>query len=244
LFVEAEQTNTNYLQDDKEVRMGSSQSKVSKRTRGVSGSNADKADPPIQEKHTSADSNTPLTHHASEFFLARNSSLDRQDCICDSGLSLAHAHTSDIDEIQVLPSRLTATHSRPDQFDPSEDLIQVPIRVDELEGHSNVTRPPRPPRLRHLSELIDPAELDIDSHIRSPSGTILALEQFLVHPDRPRSMRERQEQIREKVRAASQLGAHVRNSEEEKPSEQTKGSKKKLKCFRWCCGCFGKASDD
>ena len=63
-------------------------------------------------------------------------------------------------------------------------------------------------------ELIDPAELPIDSHVRSPSGRLLAPEQFLVHPDRPLSIRERQEEIREKVRTASRLGVEAETVEE------------------------------
>ena len=68
-------------------------------------------------------------------------------------------------------------------------------------------RAPAPPHLRRLSELIDPHDLSIDSHVRSPSGNLLGPAQFMAHPDRPRSIRERQEKIRDRVRAASRAGA-------------------------------------
>lgn len=106
-----------------------------------------------------------------------------------------------------------------------DDAISpAPTQIHELEGHSNVSRPPPPPRLRHLSELIDPADLPVDAYVRTPSGNLLAPEQFLVHPDRPRSLRERQEDIREKVRAASRLGVQVETAQAEAPKE-------KVSCF-------------
>ncbi|KYG41345.1 hypothetical protein M433DRAFT_8022 [Acidomyces richmondensis BFW] len=82
----------------------------------------------------------------------------------------------------------------------------------EIEGHSNVSRPPLPPQLHRLSELVDPAMLPDGSHVRSLSGTIYTPEAFCTHPNRPRSIRERQENIREKVkqaRAASRLALEV-----------------------------------
>lgn len=114
--------------------------------------------------------------------------------------------------------------------------------VHELDGHSNVSRPPPPPRLRHLSELIDPAELPIDGHVRSPSGHLLAPEQFLVHPDRPLSIRERQAAIQERVRAASRLGVEVEEASEvpTMPSPKTtpETSPKKVSSLRDDCNSF------
>ena len=123
-----------------------------------------------------------------------------------------------------------------------EDLSANLFEIDEQEGHSNVTRPPPPPRLRRLSELIDPNELTIDSHVRSPSGNLLAVEQFLVHPDRPRSIRERQEQIRERVRVASRLGPGVESARTEMPSAAPAETKQEECRWKWLrCGCFGRS---
>lgn len=107
-------------------------------------------------------------------------------------------------------------------------------QAHELEGHSDVTRPPPPPRIHSLSELIDPAELPIDSHVRSPSGNLLAPEQYLVHPNRPRSMRERQQEIREKTRNASRLGEQNDKSQttETTHAKDGKGKGKKPKWFK------------
>lgn len=91
--------------------------------------------------------------------------------------------------------------------DPQSFSNNQAVRIDDTEGHSNVSRPPPPPRLRRLSELIDPEDINPNARVRSPSGNLLAAEEFLKHPDRPPSMRERQEIIRERVRAASRLGA-------------------------------------
>ncbi|RMY77770.1 hypothetical protein D0863_01101 [Hortaea werneckii] len=81
--------------------------------------------------------------------------------------------------------------------------LASPPQVHHTEGHSDVSRPPRPSRLRRLSELIDPLTLGAKSHVRSPSGQILGAAEFMAHPGRPLSIRERQEAIREKVRAAT-----------------------------------------
>lgn len=193
--------------------MGSSQSKQSK-TGGKSNSRS-KTTSPNQEKHNSAESKTPLTRRQTDLSIPRSPSP-------------------------------TAHHSNATQNPPTRSGEEqtgrnsgTAINIDEQKGHSDVTRPPPPPRLRRLSELIDPHELTIDSHVRSPSGNLLAVEQFLVHPDRPRSIRERQEQIREKVRAVSRLGQELENAGEEKSQTQNKENKK-TKRNRKCllCGCF------
>ena len=132
-------------------------------------------------------------------------------------------------------------HTSADSTTPLNASNFVPDET-ELEGHSNVTRPPPPPRLLRLSELIDPAKLGVDGHVRSPSGNVLAPEQFLVHPDRPRSIRERQERIREQVRAASRLGVEV-EVEEETKKVGSLCPMRVCRCAdivqkRSCCSCF------
>ncbi|KAI7160201.1 hypothetical protein KC352_g26994, partial [Hortaea werneckii] len=70
--------------------------------------------------------------------------------------------------------------------------------------------------LRRLSELIDPLTLGERSHVRSPSGQILGAAEFMAHPGRPLSIRERQEAIREKVRATTaKLAEEAKKAEEE-----------------------------
>ncbi|OTA33065.1 hypothetical protein BTJ68_06953 [Hortaea werneckii EXF-2000] len=92
----------------------------------------------------------------------------------------------------------------------------TPPQVHHTEGHSDVSRPPQPSRLRRLSELIDPLTLGERSHVRSPSGQILGAAEFMAHPGRPLSIRERQEAIREKVRAATaKLAEETKKAEEE-----------------------------
>jgi hypothetical protein len=106
--------------------------------------------------------------------------------------------------------------------------------IHAIEGHSDVTRPPPPPRIRRLSELIDPADIPIDYSVRSPSGNLLAPEQFLARPNRPLSIRERQAEIQKRVRQASRLGEQaetVQNDAVRRANEDSMG-------WRSCCGCF------
>jgi len=56
--------------------------------------------------------------------------------------------------------------------------------------------------MRTLSALIDPADIPVGGHVRTPSGNLLGLDQYLAQPERPLSIRERQEAIRERVLAA------------------------------------------
>ncbi|KAK5118932.1 hypothetical protein LTR62_000143 [Meristemomyces frigidus] len=154
---------------------------------------------PSQEKHTSGNSTTPLAARAHELDTDRSTVTELDD-----------KHTS--------YGGTTANRSRANTMSFGSTLANdttLSLDVTELEGHADVSRPPPPPRLRHLSELIDPAELPIDAHVRSPSGNLLAPEQFLVHPERPLSIRERQEEIRDKIRSASRLGLRVDGPGEE-----------------------------
>lgn len=77
----------------------------------------------------------------------------------------------------------------------------------------------------------------MSGHVRSPSGNLLAPQEYLMHPNRPRSIRERQENIREKVRKASRLGVEAQTAAEEEPTGKAKkrGSKKKASCSCFCC---------
>ena len=230
---EAEHKKTTGSVQGRQAKMGSGQCKNAKE-----GKRGGKSPSPSQEKHNSADSKAPLTEHAATLNLKRSPSAGRNNSGRGNGASLerSQSHATNDDQIHIAPRSSTIR---------AVSTTSSNIQVHETEGHSNVTRPPPPPRIHHLSELIDPADLAVDSHIRSPSGNLLAPEQFLTHPDRPRSIRERQEEIREKVRAASRLGVEVDKAEEEKPrtgGERGKKKKKKNKegKKRGCllCVCF------
>lgn len=222
--------------------MGSSSSKQANgsKTKATTDGNTGRAESP-KDKHNSADSQAPLAEHAATVAYPRTSSLERNRSIAASEIGLHHAYCNSVeDQIQSAP-RTSSVASPP--TNPASET-QPSIEADDLEGHSNVTHPPPPPRLLHLSELIDPAELPLDCHIRSPSGTLLAPEQFLVHPHRPRSIRERQEEIKEKVRAASSLGFIAEKDEYEMSEKNAKrngaegsGEKKMKHGFRGCW-CF------
>lgn len=218
------------------LNMGCSSSKEASQSSNEPSKNnkRGKSDSPNQDKHNSADSKAPLAEHAADFIFPASPTLDHH-------MSFGELDFNPDFEICVEESHRTSSpHARPVSAPPAT----APIQIDSLEGHSDVTRPPPPPRIVHLSELIDPSELAVDSSIRSPSGNLLAPEQFLVHPDRPRSMRERQEEIREKVRAASRLGVEVDGAREEKvevarDDGRTAGNQK-VKKKRGCCSCFGR----
>jgi hypothetical protein len=104
--------------------------------------------------------------------------------------------------------------------------------IHAIEGHSDVSRPPPPPRIRRLSELIDPAEIPIDFSVRSPSGNLLAPEQFLARPNRPLSIRERQAEIQKRVRQASRLGEQAEAVQDDAVRRDNSNG------WRSCCGCF------
>ena len=214
--------------------MGSSNSKEQKKDSGKDDCKRAKTDSPNSEKHNSADSQAPLAQHAASFVFPPTPTLDRHMSVGDTAGDTECIPSTSCENEKWMS--VTST-----ELDSHHVARARSVQVHELEGHSNVSRPPPPPSLRRLSELIDPAELTIDSHIRSPSGNLLAPEQFLVHPYRPRSIRERQEQIREKVRAASRLGIEAETvTEDEKPSKKKDGSKKKVKRgYLSCFGCLG-----
>lgn len=196
--------------------MGSSSSKPKPNNSEKSAKSSARSESP-KEKHNSADSKAPLAEHAATFASPRASSQDCYRSVASNNTAHLGRTSNSEDEIQPTSrDRASRTSSIASPPRPSLSAVIPSITVDDVEGHANVTRPPPPPQLRHLDELIDPAELPIDCHIRSPSGTMLALEQFLVHPDRPRSIRERQEEIKEKVRAASRLGVEPGKGEDEK----------------------------
>lgn len=140
----------------------------------------------------------------------------------------------------VSPSMKLRHENVADRIGSNDDVDAIrpaPLRIHNTDGHSDVSRPPPPARLRHLSELIDPLDLTEKSHVRSPSGNILGAAEFMMHPGRPRSIRERQENIREKVRSASRLAIEAKLAEEAEEAarkEEKKKEKEKKRIFGWC----------
>lgn len=174
------------------------------------------------KKHNFADSMTPLRPH--------------------SAVTRTHnSTTTTIPQARLLNIPPPAPSNIP--------YISQPAHTVSKRGHTapsypNISRLHPCPRLHfhHLSELIDPIDLDVDSHVRSPSGNLLAPEQFLVHPDRPRSMRERQEEIRERVRGVSRLGVEGEAEEGIGGREKEEGGEReeaRLRRRGRGCGCFG-----
>lgn len=181
-------------------KMGSNQSKPSDKPSKTAATHL------YQEKHASADSTMPLAVSASQMAFPATPPSSRHMSWNEHSSRFSRPCT--ITSIPESPDTHCTTSLSPTtspQLTPRCASNRNSIYVHETDGHSNVSRPPPPPRIRHLSELIDPDELPAHGYVRSPSGNVLARDQYLAHPDRPLSIRERQEEIREKVRTASRL---------------------------------------
>ena len=197
-----------------------------------------------KEKYNSADSQAPLAAQDARLDVRRSSTVEsqRHRSTAESYATVRSSQHryNDIDGGGMRPTATTACITQSFDFKERDE-----VHVDDQEGHSNVTRPPPPARLVQLDELIDPETLPIDTQIRSPSGTLLGFEQFLVHPNRPRSIRERQEYIMEKVRAASRVGHQDEPREEVPllpsivPEDDGLVEKRRSRC--WGLSCFGSA---
>ena len=107
------------------------------------------------------------------------------------------------------------TRSGPDRWPPisdeSEDLTaddslpSTPATHEDAaswtDAESTETGQPAPRKhLRTLSELIDPTQLTGDNAaVRSPSGNVLGRKSFMARKDRPLSLPERQQNIRQRL---------------------------------------------
>ncbi|KAK4553940.1 hypothetical protein LTR86_009116 [Recurvomyces mirabilis] len=208
--------------------MGQSQS-----TRRSATTKTDGKRSPSQEKHTSADSSATLAVKAADLDIDRSTITEKHSSYGGTTATRSRANTMSFGtsqqcHLQKRTVKLIAMMTGSTMV----GSTTLSLGIDDMDGHADVSRPPPPPRIRHLSELIDPAELPIDAHVRSPSGHLLAPEQFLVHPDRPLSMRERQEEIREKLRSASRMGVEAEPAVAQMPSPP------KFKKRKGCCNCF------
>lgn len=120
-----------------------------------------------------------------------------------------------------------------------------PAKHVDLSGISQPTN--ARPNVRRLSELIDPTLLvsDDGKAIRSPSGNMLGRQSFEERLDRPLSMRERQESIRQQLmlqrsqgglRQCSTASDNLSHDPEKQfPDIGSKGGKSR----GGCCPCFG-----
>lgn len=125
----------------------------------------------------------------------------------------------------------------------SSSAIPHEVTVETFAGEESISEPkPARPHIRHLSELIDPALLAEDSKaIRSPSGNYLDRNSFFQREDRPLSLRERQERVRQGIRSQSAgntptpspLGASFSLSDAPKMQEVVNKKRSLL------CACFG-----
>lgn len=110
------------------------------------------------------------------------------------------------------------------------------------DGHSDVTRPARPPPRHTYSELFDLDDLELWERIRSPSGNYLSAEQAANRADRPMGIKERQEAIRRKVAEQSRqpmgneitVVGDVRGKKGREKQERARKAKIKA-CFK--CNC-------
>lgn len=75
-----------------------------------------------------------------------------------------------------------------------------------------VTRPGLPRQLTRLSSLIDPAGLGEGWKVKSPSGNLLGPNAFIDRPDRPLSVRERQERVRAALVSPNEANAEPSDS--------------------------------
>lgn len=77
-------------------------------------------------------------------------------------------------------------------------FLEIP---DAMEGYADVSRPPSTPRqVLRISGIIDLNDIAANGHVESPSGQIMTREEYANHPDRPLTLRERQQKILQRVR--------------------------------------------
>lgn len=131
--------------------------------------------------------------------------------------STSHTYTSKMGCTPSKPEqqahRLSAATNRRNEI-----ILQDSVTDYGDRAGSNTTRPKPAPRKHTLEEIIDPKDIPIGGHVRSPSGNLLDAKQFRDRPDRPRCIRERQEQILQRTRTYSNLaeGAQQQAQQESK----------------------------
>jgi len=120
-----------------------------------------------------------------------------------------------------------------------------------------ITRPALRREITRLSALIDPVDLmraEVDSITRrptinatgdrstlvqSPSGHLLEPHEYLEHPDRPLTIRERQDRIRGRLMSAMSVANMADEQTAEGQSERNR-DEGEAKGWWSCCGCLGR----
>lgn len=109
---------------------------------------------------------------------------------------------------------------------------------DAMEGYADVSRPPSTPRhVLRISGIIDLNDIAVNGHVESPSGQIMTREEYANHPDRPLTLRERQQKILQRVReeqereqqqraALAALNNEGETAEQKNAAKKAKSSKK------------------
>ncbi|CAD0090743.1 unnamed protein product [Aureobasidium vineae] len=107
---------------------------------------------------------------------------------------------------------------------------------------SGITHPiPARPLIRRYSELLDPTQLD-HQQVRSPSGNMLTSSTYNLRDDRPLSVRERQERIRQQMmqKRKEQEMAHGNGRKKDSAKVSVRSaSTGKNKRRKGCLGCLG-----
>lgn len=137
--------------------------------------------------------------------------------------------------------------SSPFQFKRTSDQSRSTSSTTNI---SEVSKPALPRQITHLSNLIDPADLVEGWKVRSPSGNLLGPGEFINHPERPLSLRERQERVKAALQSPTQTLEHnefgVRDrratswtpgsSKADMQGSITDTTEKKRKWWWLCCG--------
>ncbi|CAD0113956.1 unnamed protein product [Aureobasidium uvarum] len=109
-------------------------------------------------------------------------------------------------------------------------------------SESGITHPtPARPLIRRYSELLDPDQLD-HQQVRSPSGNMLTSSTYNLRDDRPLSVRERQDRIRQQMLQKRKEQEMARgNGRKKDPAKVSvrSASTGKNKRRKGCLGCFG-----
>ena len=170
--------------------------------------------------------------------------------------------SSNISSQSLISTTTTDDHSGP-LSSPTTTSSPGPYDGSPYDHGNYEITPPAPARvLNRLSEIIDPRELIQDElylltptrHrsssqaipftfrglVQSPSGNELGAEEFIMHPDRPLAMWERQERVLQATREGmerfemeSRIGSHSRLGTRISPTPQ----RKSRGCW-WRCSCL------
>ena len=92
--------------------------------------------------------------------------------------------------------------------------------------------------IRRYSELLDPTLLE-EQQVRSPSGHLLSGSTYALRDDRPLSVRERQERIRQQIKLQHQQSVNNVRSQVNANGRSDGPQPHAKEKHRGCLGCFG-----